>query len=60
MGTLQVKVLETDGDGVSWPGSDVPAAVQSGWILKGPPRGGDDAAGCPQELGHISTSIRNP
>lgn len=45
MGALKVEVLKTDGDGVSRSGSNVPAAVQSGWILKRPTRAGDDAAG---------------
>ena len=43
-----------DGDGVSRSSSDVPAAVQPGWILEGPTRAGDDAAGRPQELGHVA------
>ena len=43
-----------DGDGVSRPSSDVPAAVQSGWILEGPTGAGDDAAGRPQELRHVA------
>lgn len=60
MGTLEVKVLETEGDGVSSSGSDVPAAVQSCWILKWPTRAGDDAAGQPQDFCHLSTGFRNP
>lgn len=60
MGTLKVEVLETDGDGVSGSGSDVPAAVQSGGILKRPPGAGDDATGRPQEVGHLTACIRNP
>lgn len=60
MGTLEVKVLETDGDGVSRSRSDVPATVQSGWILKGPTGAGDDAAGRPQKVRHFATGIRNP
>lgn len=59
MGALEVKVLETDGDGVSRSASDVPAAVQSGRILEGPTGTGDDSAGRPQELSHIATGVRN-
>ncbi len=44
-----------DGDGVSRSGSDVPAAVQPGRILKGPTGAGDDATGRPQELRHLAT-----
>lgn len=44
-----------DGDGVSRSGSDVPAAVQAGRILKGPTRAGDDATGRPQEVCHLTT-----
>lgn len=43
-----------DGNGVSGAGSDVPAAVQSGWILEGPPGTGDDPTGRPQELCHVA------
>lgn len=44
-----------DGDGVTGSCSDVPAAVQSGWILERPTRAGDDPTGRPQELRHITT-----
>lgn len=52
--TMETACLLPDGDGVSRASSDVPATVQSGRILKGPPGAGDDTAGCPQELGHIT------
>ena len=44
-----------DSNGVTGSGSDVPAAVQSGRILRWPPGAGDDAAGRPQELRHLAT-----
>lgn len=44
-----------DSDGVPRSAPDVPATVQSGWILKGPTGARDDAAGRSQELRHITT-----
>lgn len=38
LGRLQLEVHETDGDGVSRSAFNVPATVEFGWILKGPPR----------------------
>lgn len=60
MGPLQVEILEADGDGVSRSGSDVPAAVQSGRILKWPTRAGDDTTGGPKQLHPLPTGVRNP
>lgn len=51
---METACLLPDGDGVSRASSDVPATVQSGRILKGPPGAGDDTAGRPQELGHVT------
>lgn len=44
-----------EGDGVSESRSDVPAAVESGRVLKRPTGTGDDATGPSQELRHVST-----
>lgn len=43
-----------DGDGVSRPSSDVPAAVEPGRVLEGPTRTGDHTTGSPEELRAIS------
>jgi len=52
--TIETLWALPDSDGVSGSCSNVPAAVQSGRILKGPSGAGDDAAGRSQELRHIA------
>ena len=47
-----------DGDDLAGVGPDVPAAVDTGGVLKRPAGTGDDPAGGSDQLGHIATSYR--
>lgn len=52
--TMETVSVVPDGDGISRSRPNIPAAVQSGWILEGPSGAGDYTAGCPKELCHIT------
>lgn len=49
-----------DGDDLSRVGPDVPAAVDSRRVFKGPTRAGYHSTGCPYLLRYISTGWRRP